>query len=54
MSDDKDCAINVTNHTAIASTSVDYMTLTLHALDQSISDHSVSNSSCSHYTGSEN
>lgn len=54
MSDDKDCAINITNHKATASTSVDYMTIPLNALDQRISDHSVRNSSCSHYAGSEN
>lgn len=38
MSDDKDCAINMTNLTAIASTSVDSTTMTLNALDQRISD----------------
>ena len=54
MSDHKDSAINITTHTAIASISVDYMTITLNALDQRISDHSVRNSSCSHYTGSAN
>ena len=45
---DKDCAVNITNYAAIASTSVDYMTITFNALDQRISDHSVRNSSCSH------
>lgn len=47
----KDCA--VTNHTSFAYTSVDHMMITLNALDQRISDHSVMNS-CSYYTGSEN
>lgn len=49
----KDCAINITNHTAIASTSVDHFTIMLNALDQMISGHSVRHS-CSHFTGSEN
>lgn len=53
MSDDKDCVINMTNHTTIASTSINYMTITLNGLDQRISDHSV-RTSCSHYPGSEN
>lgn len=49
----KGCAINITNHTAIASTSADHLTIMLNALDQMISDHSVRHS-CSHYTGCEN
>lgn len=47
----KDCAVNITNYTSFAYTSVDHMMITLNA--QRISDHSVMNS-CSYYTGSEN
>lgn len=46
----KDHAINITNHTSFAYTSVDHMMITLNA--QRISDYSVMNS-CSYYTGSE-